>query len=64
MTKVLRAETELVLAVYRTQLFNPADLDNVKQVQAGYKAQSLSDFSWPGAGPAHAAHRLLGAVDG
>ena len=43
-TKVFRAETELVLAVYRTQLFDPADLDNVKQVQAGYKAQPLSEF--------------------
>ena len=41
-TKVFHAETELMLAVYRTQLFNPADLDNVKQIQAGYKAQTLS----------------------
>jgi len=43
-TKVFRAETELMLAVYRTQLFNPADLDNVKQIQAGYNAQPLSEF--------------------
>ena len=42
--KVFRAETEFVLGVYRTQLFNPADLDNVKKVQAGYKAQTLSAF--------------------
>ena len=42
--KVIRSETELVLAVYRTQLFNPGDLDNVKKVQAGYKAQPLSAF--------------------
>jgi hypothetical protein len=42
--KVIRAETELVLAPYRTQLFNPADLDNVKKVQAGYKVQTLSAF--------------------
>ena len=42
--KVIRSETELVLAAYRTQLFNPADLDNVKKVQAGYKAQPLSAF--------------------
>ena len=27
----------LTLAVYRTQLFNPGDIDNVKKVQAGYK---------------------------
>jgi hypothetical protein len=43
-TQVIRSETELVLAVYRTQLFNPRDLDNVKKVQAGYKAQPLSTF--------------------
>jgi len=41
---VIRSETEFVLAVYRTQLFNPGDLDNVKKVQAGYKAQTLSAF--------------------
>lgn len=42
--KVIRSETEFVVAVYRTQLFNPDDLDNVKKVQAGYKAQTLSAF--------------------
>ena len=42
--KVIRSETELVFALYRTQLFNPADLDNVKKVQAGYKVQPLSAF--------------------
>ena len=40
-TKVIRSETELVLAVYRTQLFNPGDLENVKAIQAGYKVQPL-----------------------
>lgn len=42
--KVIRSETELVLAAYRTQLFNPGDLDNVKKVQSGYKVQPLSAF--------------------
>ena len=42
--KVIRSETEFVLAVYRTQLFNPGDIDNVKKVQAGYKVQPLSAF--------------------
>jgi hypothetical protein len=42
--KVMRSETEFVLGVYRTQLFNPGDIDNVKKVQAGYKAQPLSAF--------------------
>lgn len=42
--KVIRAETELILAVYRTQLFNPDDLENVKAIQAGYRVQPLSAF--------------------
>jgi hypothetical protein len=42
--RVIRSETELVLAVYRTQLFKPGDLDNVKKVQAGYKVEPLSAF--------------------
>jgi hypothetical protein len=42
--KVIRSETEFVLAVYRTQLFNPADLEDVKKFQAGYKVQPLSAF--------------------
>ena len=42
--KVIASETEFVFAVYRTQLFNPGDLDNVKKVQAGYKAEPLSAF--------------------
>ncbi|MDM0012092.1 DUF1254 domain-containing protein [Variovorax sp. J22P168] len=43
--KVIRSETELVLAVYRTQLFKPDDIDNVKKIQAGYKVQPLSAFT-------------------
>jgi hypothetical protein len=43
-TKVFSSETEFVIAAYRTQLFNPDDLDNVKKVQAGYKAEPLSAF--------------------
>ena len=42
--KLIQAETEWVLAVYRTQLFNPDDLENVKQIQSGYKLQPLSSF--------------------
>jgi hypothetical protein len=42
--KVFRSETEIVLAIFRTQLFNPGDLDNVKKVQAGYKVLPLSQF--------------------
>ncbi|SPQ01045.1 conserved exported hypothetical protein [Candidatus Sulfobium mesophilum] len=41
---VFRMETDFAIAIFRTQLFNPGDLDNVKKVQTGYKAQSLSVF--------------------
>ena len=40
----IRSETELVLAVFRTQLFGTKDLDNVEKVQSGYKLQPLSQF--------------------
>jgi hypothetical protein len=42
--KVIRSETQLVNVVGRTQLLNPADLDNVKKIQAGYKLQPLSAY--------------------
>ncbi len=42
--KVVHSETQLLTLVYRTQLFNAGDLDNVKQIQAGYKVQALSQF--------------------
>lgn len=51
-TKVIRSETELLLAAYRTQLFNPADLEKVKQVQAGYQVQPLSAYLGRSAPPA------------
>jgi hypothetical protein len=42
--KVLRSETELAMVAYRTQMFKPTDLENVREVQAGYKVQPLSSF--------------------
>src|ERR1700724_789756 len=41
---VIRSETEFAFVVFRTQLFNPGDIDNVKRIQAGYKVQTLSQF--------------------
>lgn len=41
---VIRSETEIGWVQFRTQLFNPADIDGVKKVQAGYKVQPLSGF--------------------
>lgn len=38
------SETDLAFVLYRTQLFGPDDLDNVKKIQAGYGAQPLSAF--------------------
>jgi hypothetical protein len=49
---VFRCETEFALAGFRTQLFNPGDLDNVKKIQTGYKAQPLSQFLGKSAPPA------------
>lgn len=41
---VIRSDTDLALILYRTQLFGPDDLDAVKQVQAGFTVQPLSQF--------------------
>jgi hypothetical protein len=41
---VFNSETEFAYILFRTQLFNPADLGNVKKIQAGYKAETLSKF--------------------
>ncbi len=43
-TKVIRCETEIASAQFRTQLFNPADLDNVKKIQTQYIVKPLSAF--------------------
>jgi hypothetical protein len=42
--KAFRSETQFGLVIYRTQLLNPADINNVKKIQAGYTAQPLSAF--------------------
>ncbi len=42
--KVFTSETEFALATYRTQLFNAADIDNVKAIQAKYEVKPLSAF--------------------
>jgi hypothetical protein len=41
---VIRCETEFAFVLYRTQLFKPDDIDNLKKVQAGYSVQTLSRF--------------------
>jgi hypothetical protein len=41
---VIRSETQLSFVFYRTQLFSSDDIEDVKEVQAGYKVQPLSAF--------------------
>lgn len=41
---VLRCQTQFAYLLIRTQLFNAADIGNVKKIQAGYHAVPLSTF--------------------
>jgi len=43
-TEVIRSETQFAFVMYRTQLFEPDDIDNLKKIQAGYKVKTLSLF--------------------
>jgi hypothetical protein len=43
-SRVLRSETAIVFAIYRTQLFNPGDIASVKKIQDGYRVETLSSF--------------------
>lgn len=43
--EVFRADTDLMVALFRTQLFGASDLDNVEKVQAGYKIAPLSAYA-------------------
>ncbi|MFB3390054.1 DUF1254 domain-containing protein [Flavobacterium sp. LAR06] len=42
--KIFTSSTPFALTIFRTQLFNAADMPNVIKVQSGYKAQPLSKF--------------------
>ncbi|HXZ84562.1 MAG TPA: DUF1254 domain-containing protein [Myxococcota bacterium] len=53
--QVIRSETQLALAIYRTQLLGPDDLAKVQAIQAGYKVQPLSAYlGRPAPSPAYA----------
>jgi hypothetical protein len=41
---VVYSESNIAYAVYRTQLFDEKDLNKVKQIQNGYKVQTLSSY--------------------
>jgi hypothetical protein len=42
--EVITSDTDLALVLYRTQLFGPSDIDQVKKIQAGYQVTPLSVF--------------------
>ena len=42
--EVIQSDTELALVLYRTQLFGPSGIDQVKKIQAGYQVQPLSAY--------------------
>jgi len=42
--EVIRSDTDLAMVLYRTQLFGPSDIDQVKKIQAGYQVAPLSVF--------------------
>ncbi len=50
--QVFTSSTPFALTIFRTQLFNAADMPNVVNVQAGYRAQPLSAFLQQPAPPA------------
>jgi hypothetical protein len=49
--KVFQSETDFSIAGFRTQLFNSAEIDNVRKIQAGYRGQTLSQFQHKPAPP-------------
>ncbi|NWE13810.1 DUF1254 domain-containing protein [Pseudomonas yamanorum] len=42
--RVVYSESNIAYALYRTQLFDEKDLGKVKQIQGGYKVQTLSNY--------------------
>ena len=44
-TSVIRSETDFAFVLYRTQLFGPGDLGEVKEIQAQYTVRPLSQFT-------------------
>lgn len=52
--RLLRSESNIAYALYRTQLFGDKDLEKVKRIQNGYKVQTLSQYLKQPAPPAPA----------
>lgn len=51
-TAVIHSETQFAYVLFRTQLFNPADLPNVNKIQSAYHVEPLSAFLHETAPPA------------
>lgn len=56
--QVIRSETQIGWVQYRTQLFNPEDIDEVKAVQAGVQGPAAVGLPGPADSDRGAAHRL------
>lgn len=41
--KVFRSSTQFSIALFRTQIFNPDDIENVRKIQRGYRLETLSE---------------------
>ncbi|PRA57046.1 MULTISPECIES: DUF1254 domain-containing protein [Pseudomonas] len=52
--RLVRSESNIAYALYRTQLFDDKDLEKVKRIQNGYKVQPLSQYLKQPAAPAAA----------
>jgi hypothetical protein len=50
--KLFHSQTDFSIAGFRTQLFEPSDIENVKKIQAGYRGLTLSQFLKQPAPPA------------
>ena len=48
---VIPSETSLIFMVVRTQLFNPGDLERVKEIQGGFRLEPLSAYAGTPAPP-------------
>jgi hypothetical protein len=61
---VIPSETSLIFMVVRTQLFNPEDLDRVKEIQQGFKLEPLSAYTGTPAPPTPAEIAFPAWVEG
>ena len=57
-TKVIRSETDILSAQFRTQLFSPDDLENVKAIQAAVHRPAAVGLPGATCTPGRSGHRL------